>query len=98
MVASKRLPASFFRPVSIGWPLYQILAMVDTPLVVLAHDTRTDTRSANVAPEGAAVAPLSASDTVSRTAPEKLADPAFTLESCPVPTVLPFTSTSASRS
>src|SRR5258708_9164263 len=95
MVASKRLPASFFRPASIGWPLYQSRAMPEIELPVVEQDTRADALIENVAPDGTAVDALSASATVSRKALPNALPPGFTLESVPVPTVAPFTSTSA---
>src|SRR2546428_10687910 len=98
MVASKRLPASFDVPESMALPLYQRRAVAEIPLVVAAHETRTDTRIESEAPDGAGVAADSVSAALSKTAFLNVAPPALTLATWPVPTVLALTSTSASRS
>src|SRR5437867_1344241 len=100
MVASKRLPASRLDglPVSIGCPLYQSRAIPEFPAFLTEQDDRTDTRSERAAPAGTSVTELSANETVARFASLKSLPPAATSASCPLPTTLPFTSTSARRS
>src|SRR2546426_7375994 len=100
MVASNRVPASRLDalPVSIGWPLYQSRAPPEFPALVTEQDDRADTRIERAAPAGTFVTEPSANETVSSFAALKSLPPAATLARWPVPTTLPFTSTSARRS